>query len=280
MTSYKTVLLALGLSSLAMSARAFEPQTFDYKDWELVCDNTATCRAVGYHADSGEYAGISLLLTRQAGSSNVTAKLRIIDWEGGGEPNVRGAMLYLNGKSLGALNFKDEVAALSSTQTKTILTSLKGKSQIEVRTHQQKWRLSDAGSSAVLSKMDDIQGRVGTPSALVATGNSNQAVLAAQKPPVIYAAAVSTDKPATFEVDSKTYQEFVRSLTNKTLGDNDEVVEDCQNDGYFDKSLTRYPLSNGHWLWSLPCFMGAYQGTDYYTNRTQNILQYPYGILN
>ena len=38
-------------SSVTMFAHAGE-QSFQYKDWQMVCDNTRTCRAAGYSADA------------------------------------------------------------------------------------------------------------------------------------------------------------------------------------------------------------------------------------
>ena len=40
---------------------------FEHKDWALQCDNTRTCRAVGYQAEAGDSEPVSVLLTREAG---------------------------------------------------------------------------------------------------------------------------------------------------------------------------------------------------------------------
>lgn len=252
---------ALCLSLTALSASAFEPQTFNHKDWDLSCDSGATCRAVGYHSDDDDSRIISLLLTRQAGKHDVTAELRIGDWEDE-LVNLSGAVLHLNDESLGALNFTDDTAALSAAQTQAILASLKGNSRIQVRTKDNVWTLSDAGSSAVLRKMDEIQGRVGTPSALVATGHSSKKVLPPQALPVIHAAPVGDGNAEVFDVDSQVYQDFVRTLSGKKLSDEEETIADCEDLSAPD--LMRYPLSNGYLLWQMPCYMGAYQGTDYF----------------
>ncbi|WP_410488919.1 DUF1176 domain-containing protein [Aeromonas hydrophila] len=50
-----TTLLASALGS------STEGLSFQHKDWELACDNTRTCRAAGYSAESG---GLSVLLTQ------------------------------------------------------------------------------------------------------------------------------------------------------------------------------------------------------------------------
>ncbi|RZI54672.1 MAG: DUF1176 domain-containing protein, partial [Pseudomonas sp.] len=30
-----------------------DPPSFSYKDWEVACDNTRTCRAAGYQSEAG-----------------------------------------------------------------------------------------------------------------------------------------------------------------------------------------------------------------------------------
>lgn len=54
----------LGLCSTSLMAAPPRGFSFAYKDWEVACDNTGTCRAAGYGATMGE---VSVLLTRSAG---------------------------------------------------------------------------------------------------------------------------------------------------------------------------------------------------------------------
>ncbi len=50
----------------ALPARA-EDGSFDHQDWQLVCDNTRTCRVAGYQRDDADMP-VSVLLTRKAGT--------------------------------------------------------------------------------------------------------------------------------------------------------------------------------------------------------------------
>ena len=41
----------LALAVLSLPALAKTGVSFSHKDWEVVCDNTLTCRAAGYSAE-------------------------------------------------------------------------------------------------------------------------------------------------------------------------------------------------------------------------------------
>ena len=61
----------LALAILSLPALAETGVSFSHKDWEVVCDNTLTCRAAGYSAEEG--SGGSVLLTRQAGAGTAVS---------------------------------------------------------------------------------------------------------------------------------------------------------------------------------------------------------------
>ena len=61
------VAAAVGLATGPAVAGTLTPgPSFSHGDWELACDNTGTCRAVGYPPDTGRN-GAAVLLTRPAG---------------------------------------------------------------------------------------------------------------------------------------------------------------------------------------------------------------------
>jgi hypothetical protein len=64
------------VASAHVHPAAFPHVSFDHQDWQLVCDNTRTCRAAGYQPDGAE-RNASLLLTRRAGpAAPVQAELQ------------------------------------------------------------------------------------------------------------------------------------------------------------------------------------------------------------
>ena len=75
--------------------------SFDYKDWELACDNTRTCRAAGYHPEDDE-PNATILLTRAAGPNQaVTVQLQLADDERHPAPDQ--LTMTVDGHSLGTV---------------------------------------------------------------------------------------------------------------------------------------------------------------------------------
>ena len=134
------------LAALPAIAAVQAPTTFSHFDWELACDNTRTCRAVGYQAGDAE-PGVSVLLTRAAGPGAHA-----------GRPAPLGEVTPGVGSAAGKLSAAQTSALLAAVLGKTAVTSTDGKTD---------WQLSGNGANAVLLKVDEFQGRIGTPGALV-----------------------------------------------------------------------------------------------------------------
>lgn len=177
--------------SLAMELR--------HKDWILVCDNTLTCRAAGYQNEYEE--GIaSVLLTRKAGANElIDAKVQFqLEYDERLPNSIERPFMVsmsINNTPYGHIEIKDMddgqqfgiIGQLSESQTNALTQSLTGSADI-VFTHPASsvsWTLSDSGSYAVLLKMDDIQGRINTPSAIVKKGNATNTVASAKPKPII-----------------------------------------------------------------------------------------------
>jgi hypothetical protein len=190
---HRTLLPALLGLALAPAAHAATPEPkagvqFQHNDWSLACDNTRTCRAAGY---SPEEPGnlLSLMLERAGGpGTKVLARLR--NGEDGESPTPTGALrLRLNGKDLGPVHDtgdRDNVL-LQQAQTDALVAALPRQARIEIIDGKGKaWPISDSGAAAVLLKMDEAQGRLGTPGALVRRGDKPEASVPAALPvPVI-----------------------------------------------------------------------------------------------
>jgi DNA-binding ferritin-like protein len=72
--------------------------------------------------------------------------------------------MFINGRSYGFISMKnnDVIAPLSEKQTKALVTSLSRSSEIVWKYKEYHWKLSDAGSTAVLLKADEFQKRLHT----------------------------------------------------------------------------------------------------------------------
>jgi hypothetical protein len=160
--------------------------SFRHGDWDVACDNTGTCRAAGYHAD-GDVQHVSVLLTRQAGPAQpVTGQLRLE----GTEQSVPEAVTFaIDGRRLGTLALHDGESTLSQAHVSALLAALRRDSRIAFLAGGDRWRLSGRGASAVLLRMDEVQGRLDTPGALVRRGTRAEATVPPARPaPVIGAA--------------------------------------------------------------------------------------------
>lgn len=257
--------LALTPLCVALSAAAVTPKPpyFNHKDWSMVCDNTGTCRVDAYEADEG--TGGSLLLTRKAGpDAPLAAMIRLGEMDDDVKPSKGPMRLEIDGKDTGMLkeNKQDETWELNDAQTAAVINAVKGRGNVVFASDNRRFALSAAGASAVLLKMDDVQGRIGTPGALMKKGNKPEsAVPAPIAAPVINAAAVSDAKPTTL-TGAALATLLPRLEATKLDGDSCDGLTD---DTLRNEPVTVTPLSNDKALISATCWRAAYnEGEGYW----------------
>ncbi|HWW71277.1 MAG TPA: DUF1176 domain-containing protein, partial [Duganella sp.] len=159
------ILQYLAAGVLALAGSTAVAAHFTIKDWEVACDNTRACEAVGYQADEGDSAPVALWLGRPAGAAGtVAAKLSVI-----ADNDAKVGPLTLRVGQLTLTGLTSE-AELTPAQIARLLPALLDAGFADVTDGKTKWRLSLAGMKAALLKMDDLQGRVGTVTALVKPG--------------------------------------------------------------------------------------------------------------
>lgn len=264
-------LAALICALLPLYAAAFPADglSFTHYDWELACDNTGTCRAAGYSGnDAGDYT-VSVLLARQAGPGQaVTGQVMIGQY---GENPVVDSLpakfklaLRINGSAHGTLAFtKDSLTTdLSASQVAALVAALAKNAEIEMRVGSHAWRLSDSGATAVLLKMDDYQGRVGTPGALARKGSKPEAgVPAAVAAPKIALAPIPKAQPSDAQFvarHGKALRAALQAATKQEdCGDLHEPAE--------TPVLEAQRLSPTQMLVSTRCWLAAYNsGSGYW----------------
>ncbi|ELY5928899.1 DUF1176 domain-containing protein [Cronobacter turicensis] len=249
--------------ALSVAAATQKPPYFNHKDWSMVCDNTGTCRVDAYEADEG--TGGSLLLTRKAGpDAPVTGQIRLGDMNDDDKPSQGPMRLEIDGKTLGTLteNRKEETWQLDEAQTAAVLKAVKGKGGVVFHSDNRRFALSAAGASAVLLKMDDIQGRIGTPGAIIKKGDKPESSVPAPVPaPVIHAAAVSDAQPTTL-TGAALATLLPRLEATKLDGDSCDGLTD---EMLRNEPVTVTPLGNGKALVSATCWRAAYnEGNGYW----------------
>lgn len=264
MPSPRPLICALLVASTAAGAypRSDLPSmSFIHKDWELACDNTRTCRAAGYHQEDGG-PNATVLLTRAAGPNQpVTAQLALAYDEN--QPAPPQLAMTVDGKPLGIvrINAKSAVADLSPTQVQALLPALLKDSRIAWSAKRTTWTISTAGANAVLLKMDEFQGRLDTPAALVRKGNKPEAsVLPPLPPPEITAATTIDDKEPVALTPAQT-RDLIASL-RKTVKDGSCELVDKKTDAA--TTLDVHRLAKDKLLVSHPCWVAAYNTGDGY----------------
>ena len=231
----------------------------NYQDWDLVCDNTGTCRMAGYQDESSD--PVSILFARAAGeNATVEGKLTILPF-GEADRDVQVGQeieIWLNGKSLGKVKHISDDAPdkLTEEQTKALLSGLKKESEIRLTYGKTTLKVSDKGAAAAMLKMDEFQQRLNTPSALIRQGQEKHAVLAPKVEPKIDAVSVKNRKTTELKLGEKQYDNVLALLRKAHDGCVDEDLE--------SQDIMIYPLTHNKVLAEALCFKGAYQGTNYY----------------
>jgi len=231
----------------------------NYQDWDLVCDNTGTCRMAGYQDESSD--PVSILFTRAAGeNAAVEGRFTILPF-GEADRDVQVGQdieIWLNGKSLGKVKHISDDAPdkLTEEQTKALLSGLKKESEIRLTYGKTTLKVSDKGAAAAMLKMDEFQQRLNTPSALIRQGQEKHAVLAPKVEPQIDAVSVKNRKTTELKLGEKQYDNVLALLRKAHDGCVDEDLE--------SQDITIYPLTQNKVLAEALCFKGAYQSTNYY----------------
>jgi Protein of unknown function (DUF1176) len=158
-------------SAVGGDSRDVQGIYFQHKDWEVACDNTRTCRAAGYPAEGSSGARASILLSRKAGA-NTPIEITFKALNEANDDDVQGKFnLQLGETGLGTFTFATD---LSEVQTRALLPKLLSGQQIELVQSSKRWKISLAGLSAAVLKIDESQKRIGTPSALSASSRGTK----------------------------------------------------------------------------------------------------------
>jgi hypothetical protein len=246
---------------LAAGAAATASTTFSHKDWELACDNTRTCRAAGYHEeDDGPNA--TILLTRAAGPNQpVKVELQLADDERHPAPDQ--LAMSIDGRALGIVrtDAKTSILTLTDAQVRVLLPALLKNERIAWTGKGTTWTVSTAGANAVLLKMDEFQGRLETPGALVRKGSKPESnVLAPLPAPEIHAGPVSQDKNPLKQTPTQTRE--LKAALRKTVKEGDCELLDSTSETAGELEVR--PFTKDKLLVSHTCWIAAYNTGEGY----------------
>ncbi len=190
------------LAAIAQNSRADD--RFGYKDWELVCDNTRTCRAANHNGNS------AMLLARKAGQHTPV----IMEFEALGDDYLQPLnKIRMQVGDISVSDFYNYIA--NKERMKNLLEVMPDSEEMLFSVGDCHWTFSLAGLKAVLLKMDEVQGRIGTPGALIAKGTKpeKQVLL-----PVPIKTLVVPHIPPTTKQDRKLLDAVANFLDSKCEG--------------------------------------------------------------
>jgi hypothetical protein len=235
--------------------------SFSHKDWELVCDNTRTCRAAGYHPE-GDEPNATILLTRPAGPNQpITIQLQLADDER--HPLPAQVTMTVAQRPVGTVRLdpKSDTGTLNQAQVQALLPALLKDELVAWSANGTTWTISTAGANAVLLKMDEFQGRVDTPGALVRKGSKPEGhVLPAVAPQHITPGRVSQDKRPVALTATQT-RDLIAALRKTARDDSCELLN-AKTDEAGELEIRR--LTKEKLLVSHACWRAAYNTGDGY----------------
>jgi hypothetical protein len=254
MTTRLRALPILSLIGLTAHAADLSPVRFNHKDWEIACDNTRTCRAAGYQVDEAP-SGASVLLTRAAGpNAPVQAEVQFAPAD---EVPAR-VQMQIDDGPLGEVRIENAGGRLNETQTAALLSAVLKNSKISWSAKARAWKISTAGANAVLLKMDELQGRVGTPGALVHQGSKPEtSVLPPLAAPAILVPKLAWSAPDQQLIPAKLRAGLLAELRKTVTGKDGSDCEALDDKDAADH-LTIWRLTKRHLLISAECWRGAY----------------------
>lgn len=254
-----TLGLALVISQNTLATQIAEAVNFSHKDWDLTCDNTLTCRAAGYSSDATDPAA-TVLITREAGiATPVTNEVMLADYDGEAEQKNPGTpILLLDKKSQGPLSAVDDDSwEMSDAQFSAFKQALQRDTAISFKDNTNEYLFSGAGSSAVLLKMDDVQGRIGTPDALIKKGTASEAsIKPAIEVPVIVKAPVT-------DTQSRDMTAEETALIKSRILELKSTATDCDEE-LLAETWQIASLDSEQSLVTVPCWRAAYNSGDMY----------------
>jgi hypothetical protein len=243
------LLVVLPLLAALSTALAGTPEivSFEHKDWALQCDNTRTCRASGYQDEGGDSDPVSMLVSRDAGPGTpVEMKVTVYT-----ETAAPAALQLSVGRKV-IRGLTGDPASVPAQEVPELLRQLLNVETATVRAGKQTWTLSLAGVKAVLLKMDEAQGRVGTPGALVRRGRRPESsVLPALPAPSIKAVKPMPARPGDEAIGRRIYAAFPKS-------EQETISGDCNGGDVSADNVQVFRLDDKTLLISVPCSMGAY----------------------
>jgi len=230
---------ALWCAGAALAQGDDSARRFTHKDWELACDNTRTCRAAGYQvvesapSMSAVISPVAMRITRAAGPNTPVAMTLRIDVNAVSDRANSLSTSYR--LQVGAVDLRgltmdrNWLIEFTPAQARIVMTEMLKPKVSEAlvwfgddTSGSPDGRLSLAGLNAVLLKMDEWQGRVGTRGALVRRGGKTESsVLPSVPMPAVKVATPVATQPADADLAERIFP--LLDLTEINCANKEEI---------------------------------------------------------
>ena len=223
---------------------------FQFKDWEVACDNVRRCQAAGYQQEGGMEGVVpepaAVLLTREAGpGATIDIRFIVPDPDNPQPPRSGPWTVHIGETRLQGVVSEQ---ALPAKSVQSLMVWLSKGDNIRVSRGQDVRHISLSGSHAALLKMDDVQGRVGTPGAFLRKGDKPES---AALPPLPAPELRAKPLMAATRADTTLIKPILAAV--KKRGCWDDVAKDADADpGIIRVSATEVMVTR-------LCWQAAYQ---------------------
>lgn len=242
------------LPALALGAT---PEPKGFRDWMAGCDNLKSCTALSVPADGIDTIAY-LRLERPAGPEGAAKLiLRLIgEWQKpplSVELRLDGAAFPAGGKSMPVSVVNDlATVTFQPAEMAAFIEAARKATKLSIAAPGVKAEVSLSGAVAGLLWIDEQQGRLNTPSALIRKGDAGT-VPAAPAMPVIMA------KPTSGMLSEKDGKTLAAALRKHVTQREPDLCSDAEVSAVPDRA---WPLDGKRSLVALTCSLGAYNVTS------------------
>lgn len=248
--------LAAGFSLLSTATMASGPEIREFRDWRAGCDNVGHCTALSL-PDDEDNAIAYLRLDRAAGAdAPVRLVLRVLgDWKTVSVP----LRLTLDGAAFPATAEAAQVGTDSGTisltfqpaEASAFVAAARKATQLSISTPDMTAHVSLSGSVAAMLWIDEQQGRLDTPSALIRKGSGSHV-------PAALALPVITAKVPDGVLADDAGKALAAAVRQEMLRRDSDLCEDEETLAALDEA---WLLDGTRRLVGLACSRGAYNVT-------------------
>ncbi|OCG16867.1 hypothetical protein A9G24_00485 [Gilliamella sp. App6-5] len=245
--------------------------------WDMVCDNTLTCRVIEYSdmSDTGLIKS-SILFERKAGANQpveiyVRTKNSEEDIEIKDTQQLDNSLaLFINQEYFGELKeIRNNIYQLSQHQATKVIQAFTKNEKVIFRNNRSQSSYTNGGFYDVMLTMDKKQGRVGTTGAVIAHGNKNESNVYAPIPVPTIKKGKVIDPEQSQELNTneviKIFPQFKKRYIHEAKCDaydlEDPYYDETQG---YDKRFRLIKLDNNHDLLETWCWFSAYNSGNAY----------------